>query len=236
MADHAPHATAAAGAGTHLTAFPAAPPDQKGQEQALEAGRLLFAAPCRFVLAVQQLEHLPSPAGPEVAFAGRSNVGKSSLINALTGRRSLARASGQPGRTRQLNFFDLGDRLTLVDMPGYGYAQAPREVKADWQGMMFDYLRGRPTLRRVLLLLDARIEVKPADHAVMDLLDRAAVTFQLVLTKADGLRPPGLTRKVEEAVRLSRGHTAAYPEPIATSSETGLGIPELRAALAGLVD
>jgi GTP-binding protein len=121
-------------------------------------------------------------------------------------------------------------------MPGYGYAQAPKEVKADWQGMMFDYLRGRPTLRRVLLLLDARIEVKPADHAVMDLLDRAAVTFQLVLTKADGLRPPGLTRKVEEAVRLSRGHTAAYPEPIATSSETGLGIPELRAALAGLVD
>jgi GTP-binding protein len=120
-------------------------------------------------------------------------------------------------------------------MPGYGYAQAPKDVKADWQGMMFDYLRGRPTLRRALLLLDARIEVKAADRAVMELLDRAAVTFQLVLTKADGVKPPALLRKRDEALRLSREHPAAHPEPIATSSETGLGIPELRAAIAGLV-
>ena len=133
-----------------------------------------------------------------MAFAGRSNVGKSSLLNALTGRRALARVSGEPGRTRQLNFFDLGGRLTLVDMPGYGYARAGKAVKEDWQGMMFDYLRGRPTLRRVLLLLDARIELKAADVAVMDLLDRAAVTFQLVLTKADGVKPAALTRKLAE--------------------------------------
>ena len=130
----------------------------------IEAGRLLFAAECRFVYAAQRLDQLPPPAGPEVAFAGRSNVGKSSLLNALTGRRALARVSGEPGRTRQLNFFDLGGRLTLVDMPGYGYARAGRAVKQDWQGLMFDYLRGRPTLRRVMLLLDARIEVKEADR------------------------------------------------------------------------
>ncbi len=142
--------------------------------------------------------------GPEVAFAGRSNVGKSSLLNALTGRRALARVSGEPGRTRQLNFFDLGGRLTLVDMPGYGYARAGKAVKQDWQGMMFDYLRGRPTLRRVMLLLDARIEVKEADVAVMDLLDRAAVTFQLVLTKADGVKPAALARKLDEARALAR--------------------------------
>ena len=235
MADHAPDATPAAGAGTHLSALPAQSTNQDEAQEALDAGRLLFAAPCRFVFAVQTLEQLPPPAGPEMAFAGRSNVGKSSLINALTGHRALARASRQPGRTRQLNFFDLGGRLTLVDMPGYGYAQAPKEVKADWQGMMFSYLRGRPTLRRVVLLLDARIEVKAADRAVMDLLDRAAVTFQLVLTKADGLKPSALQRKLEEAARLSRDHPAGYPEPVATSSETGLGIPELRAAIAGLV-
>ena len=132
---------------------------------------------------------------------GRSNVGKSSLLNALTGRRALARVSGEPGRTRQLNFFDLGGRLTLVDMPGYGYARAGSAVKQDWQGLMFDYLRGRPTLRRVMLLLDARIEVKAADVAVMELLDRAAVTFQLVLTKADGVKPAALARKLEEARR-----------------------------------
>jgi GTP-binding protein len=233
MAHHAPHAAPAAGARTHLTSVAGGAAEHR--EEALETGRLLFAGPCRFFFAAQRLDQLPPPAGPEVAFAGRSNVGKSSLINALTGQRALARASGQPGRTRQLNFFDLGARLTLVDMPGYGYAQAPKEVKADWQGMMFDYLRGRPTLRRVLLLLDARIEVKPADRVVMELLDRAAVPFQLVLTKADGVKPPALVRKRDEALRLSREHPAAHPEPIDTSSETGLGIPELRAAIAGLV-
>ncbi len=171
-----------------------------------------------------------------MAFAGRSNVGKSSLLNALTGRRALARVSTEPGRTRQLNFFDLADRLTLVDMPGYGYARAGKAVKQDWQGLMFDYLRGRPTLRRVMLLLDARIELKDADTEVMDLLDRAAVTFQLVLTKADAVKPEALARKLAEVTALARRHAAAYPEVVVTSSETGQGIAELRAAIAGLAE
>jgi GTP-binding protein len=197
---------------------------------------VLFAAECRFVYAAQRLEQLPPAAGPEVAVAGRSNVGKSSLLNALTGRRALARVSGEPGRTRQLNFFDLGGRLTLVDMPGYGYARAGRAVKQDWQGMMFDYLRGRPTLRRVMLLLDARIEVKDADVAVMELLDRAAVTFQLVLTKADGVRPATLGRKLDQVRVLARAHPAAHPEVVVSSSATGAGIADLRASIAGLAE
>jgi GTP-binding protein len=203
--------------------------------EALEAGRLLFAQECRFFHAAQRLEHLLPPALPEVAFAGRSNVGKSSLINALTGRKTLARASNQPGRTRQLNFFDLGGVASLVDMPGYGYAQAPKEVKEDWQGLMFEYLRGRSSLRRVILLLDSRIEVKASDIAVMELLDRAAVTYQLVLTKADGTRPQAMARKQQEIADLSRQHPAAFPTIETTSSDTGLGIPELRAALASVL-
>lgn len=200
----------------------------------LEAGRLLFATECRFFYAAQRLDQLPQPTGPEVAFAGRSNVGKSSLLNALTGRRALARVSDTPGRTRQLNFFDLGGRLTLVDMPGYGYARAGKAIKADWQGLMFDYLRGRPTLRRVMLLLDARIELKESDTAVMELLDRAAVTFQVVLTKIDGLKPPAVARKQAELTRIARTHAAAHPGVCSTSSLTGEGIPELRAMLAQL--
>jgi len=202
----------------------------------IERGRRLFAAECRFVHAAQRLDHLPAPSGPEIAFAGRSNVGKSSLLNALTGRHALARVSHTPGRTQQLNFFDLGDRLTLVDMPGYGYARASKDIKEDWQGMMFRFLRGRPTLRRVMLLLDARIEAKPADMAVMKLLDRAAVTFQIVLTKIDAVKPPALARKRAEVDALARAHPAAYPVVLATSSETGAGIAELRAELAALCD
>jgi GTP-binding protein len=202
----------------------------------IEAGRVLFAAECKFFYASQGIDQLPAPLGAEIAFAGRSNVGKSSLINALTTRRTLARASNQPGRTRQLNFFDLGGRLTLVDMPGYGYAQAPKEVRKDWQGLMFDYLRGRPDLRRVLLLLDSRIELKAADNTVMGLLDRAAVTFQLVLTKADGVKPPVLARKIEEMQSLTLKHAAAYPVVGVTSSETGQGIDMLRADLAALAE
>jgi GTP-binding protein len=203
---------------------------------ALEAGRLLFAGECTFFFGAQKLEQVPPPAGTEVAFAGRSNVGKSSLLNALTGRKTLARVSSEPGRTRQLNFFNLADRLVLVDMPGYGYARASKDIKADWQGMMFDYLRGRPSLRRVMLLLDARIEVKQADHDVMGLLDRAAVTFQVVLTKTDSVKPGALARKMQEAERLARSHAAAYPRILPTSSETGEGIAVLRAELAALAD
>ncbi len=203
--------------------------------EALEAGRVLFAQECRFFYAAQSIGQMPEPLGPEIAFAGRSNVGKSSLVNALTGQKALARASNQPGRTKQLNFFNLGDRLILVDMPGYGYAQAAKEVKRDWQGLMFDYLRGRPDLRRVVLLLDSRIEVKQSDVAAMQLLDRAAVTYQLVLTKADGIKPPALAKKLIEVERLAKKHPAAYPEVVATSSETGAGIDVLRAQLATLV-
>jgi GTP-binding protein len=229
MADHATDAPGAAGARTHLT--------DDEQAALIEAGRKLFAAECGFVYAAQRLDQLPPPRGSEVAFAGRSNVGKSSLLNALTSHHSLARVSHEPGRTRQLNFFDLASgRLTLVDMPGYGYAHAAKSVKQDWQGMMFEYLRGRPTLRRVLLLLDARIEVKPADIAVIELLDRAAVTFQLVLTKVDGVRPEPLARKIAEATALARRHPAAHPEIQTTSSETGQGIAALRATIAALVD
>lgn len=228
MVDPAPYPPGQALPGPDLT--------PEAQAAALEAGRLLFAAECRFFHAAQRLDQLPPINRPEVAFAGRSNVGKSSLLNALTGRKALARTSTEPGRTRQLNFFDLGGRLTLVDMPGYGYARASKDIKADWQGLMFDYLRGRPSLRRVVLLLDARIELKPSDHQVMELLDRAAVTFQLVLTKADGVKPPALSRKLREAEQLARRHPAAYPLRLATSSESGEGIALLRAELASLAE
>ena len=210
MADHAADQPGSAGAGAHLTDEEAA---------SIEAGRKLFAAECRFFYAAQRLDQLPPPTGAEVAFAGRSNVGKSSLLNALTGRRALARVSTEPGRTRQLNFFDLGGRLTLVDMPGYGYARAGKAVKQDWQGMMFEYLRGRPTLRRVMLLLDARIEVKDADVAVMELLDRAAVTFQIVLTKVDAVKPAAMERKLAEAKALARAHPAAHPDARITTAQ-----------------
>jgi GTP-binding protein len=208
--------------------------DAARQAAALESGRLLFAAECRFFYAAQRIDQLPAPGLAEVAFAGRSNVGKSSLINALTGRRTLVRVSSQPGRTKQLNFFDLGGRLVLVDMPGYGYAQAAKSVKEDWQGLMFDFLRGRPTLRRIVLLMDSRIEVKDNDLAVMDLLDRAAVTFQLVLTKADSVKPEAMAAKQAEIDALARRHAAAFPVTVTTSSHTGLGIDVLRAELAGL--
>ena len=200
----------------------------------IERGRLLFAAECRFYFAAQRIDQLPDARLPEIAFAGRSNVGKSSLINALTGTSALARTSSEPGRTKQLNFFDLGGRLVLVDMPGYGYAQAAKEVKEDWQGLMFDFLRGRVVLRRVVLLLDARIELKASDHAVMDLFDRAAVGFQLVLTKIDGLKPDRLARKRAELAPVVKAHPAAYPEIVATSSRSGEGIDLLRASLSSL--
>lgn len=241
MVHHAPDPIGQATAGTDLTAERAArlpaeraawPPAERAEW--IETGRLLFAQECRFVHAAQTLEQLPPAGGLEVAFAGRSNVGKSSLVNALTGRRALARTSGRPGRTRQLNFFTLGNHMTLVDMPGYGYAEAGKQVKQDWQGLMFTYLRGRPTLRRVILLLDARIDIKDADRAAMDLLDRAAVTYQLVLTKADAVAPAALMAKLADVEALARSHPAAHMEVLVTSSESGAGIAELRAVLAEL--
>jgi GTP-binding protein len=210
--------------------------DDEARAALIEAGRLLFARPCRFFFAAQRIDQLPPATDvPEVALCGRSNVGKSSLMNALTGQKALARVSVTPGRTRQLNFFDLGEgRLTLVDMPGYGYAQASKAMKADWQGLMFDFLRGRPSLRRVLLLMDSRVETKPADRAAMDLLGEAAVAYQFVLTKADSVKPPQLQKRLEEVQALARKRTAAHPLVLVTSSETGEGIPELRAEIAAL--
>jgi GTP-binding protein len=201
----------------------------------LESGRRLFAGGCGFFHAAQDLEGLPEARGVEVAFAGRSNVGKSSLLNALTGRRALARVSHQPGRTRQLNFFALeAAPVVLVDMPGYGYAEAPKAVKRDWQGLMLDYLRGRVNLRMVLLLLDARVEVKPADEVVMELLDHAAVAYRLVLTKADAVKPAALAAKQAAVTALAAAHPAAWPAILTTSSNTGLGMDELRASIAAL--
>jgi GTP-binding protein len=238
MDDHAADSTGETGPRPLLDGKAGPVPLLGGQAEptpeAIEAGRLLFAAECQFFFAAQRLDQLPPPDLPEVAFAGRSNVGKSSLINALTGRKSLARASNTPGRTRQLNFFNLGDRLTLVDMPGYGYAQAAKEIKADWQGLMFNYLRGRTTLQRVVLLLDSRIELKASDVAVMELLDRAAVIYQIVLTKADGIKPGALARKQAEIIAVSAKHAAAFPQVLTTSAETGAGIEAVRAILATL--
>jgi len=201
----------------------------------LEHGRRLFAGGCGFFHAAVGLDGLPDAVGVEVAFAGRSNVGKSSLLNALTGRRALARVSHQPGRTRQLNFFQMeAAPVVLVDMPGYGYAEAPKAVKRDWQGLMLDYLRGRVNLRMVLLLLDARVEVKPADEVVMELLDHAAVAYRLVLTKADAVKPAALAAKQAEVTALAAAHPAAWPAILTTSSNTGLGMDELRASIAAL--
>lgn len=202
----------------------------------LEEGRLLFARGTRFFHAAQAAGGLPEAEGIELALAGRSNVGKSTLINAITGQVGLARVAQAPGRTRQLNFFRVGDGpLTIVDMPGYGYASAPKTVKRDWQGLMFRYLRGRPNLRRILLLMDARIEDKPADHEVMDILDQAAVSFQVVLTKADKMKPEILVQKHASIDAIIRKHPAALNDVIVTSGESGSGIPELRAAIASLL-
>lgn len=201
-------------------------------EEEIEEGRKLFAGSCDFFYGAQSLEQLPPLGKPEIAFAGRSNVGKSSLINALTGRRALARASSEPGRTKQLNFFNLADRLTLVDMPGYGFAKAAKSVKEDWQKTMFTYLRGRPTLERAILLIDGRIGAKKSDEEVCDLLDKAAVVFQVVLTKCDSISASEMVKRVGEMEKLIAKHAAAFPRVIATSSNNSLGVDDLRAVIA----
>jgi len=208
--------------------------DEQEHANFLEAGRLLFAGPITFERGVVGMEHLPEGDLPEIAFAGRSNVGKSSLINALTGRLKLARASTEPGRTRELNFFRMGDRLRLVDLPGYGYAKAPKSEIGRWTALTRDYLRGRAPLKRVILLIDGRHGLKPDDKDVMDALDTAAVTYQLVLTKGDKVKPTELAETQAQTADAIKKRPAAHPEIIPTSSETGLGIAELRAEIAAL--
>jgi len=201
----------------------------------LLAGRRLFSAPSKFIMGVAKLEQLPPAQGAEIAVAGRSNVGKSSLINALTGVRGLARASNTPGRTRELNFFSVDGRLTLVDMPGYGFAKASgKDVKA-WQAMMRGYLRGRANLMRVFVLVDARHGIMAGDAEMFDLLDEAAVTFQIVLTKIDKLKPSELEQVLADTQAAVGKRAAAFPGIHATSSEKFLGMEELRAEIAGLL-
>jgi GTP-binding protein len=204
-------------------------------DEQIEAARIFFAGPVSFERGVAHLRDLPDAGPPEVGFAGRSNVGKSSLVNALTGRKTLARASAEPGRTRELNYFVMGEgRLRLVDLPGYGYARAPKSEIKRWTDLMRDYLRGRAELKRVILLIDSRHGVKANDLEVMDALDDAAVVYQAVLTKCDKLREAELPAAIESVARLLAKRTAAHPHIIATSAETGLGIEVLRAEIAAL--
>jgi GTP-binding protein len=199
------------------------------------AGRRLFAPEWRFVSAAGSPALLPAMKGEEIAFAGRSNVGKSSLINALTGRNGLARTSRTPGRTQELIFFAADDRVTLVDMPGYGYAAAPKAKVADWTALIHAYLKGRADLKRVYLLVDARRGLAAADDAVLESLDAAAVSYQVVLTKADEVTPAQLAACLGAATAALATHPAAFPAVLVTSARSGAGIPELRAAIARLL-
>ena len=207
--------------------------DDPFDDESVEAARILFARPCEFMLGCAAVEQLPAPDLPEVAFAGRSNVGKSSLINALVNQKKLARASNEPGRTRELNLFLLDERLRLVDLPGYGFAQAGKKVTAKFQNLGRAYLRGRVNLKRVYLLIDARHGLKSADNEALDALDLAAVSYQIVLTQADQLRSAAAVEAVRAAtVKGVAKRPAAFPRIAVTSSETGYGIPELRAEIA----
>jgi len=209
-------------------------PPRQIEPELIEAGRLLFAQDCRFIAGAGDAAGLPPESLPEIAFLGRSNVGKSSLVNALTGRRMLARTSNTPGRTRQINLFALAERLILVDLPGYGYAAASKEAIGGWTRLVQHYLRGRASLRRVYLLIDARHGIKEPDRPVMQLCDRAAQSFQVVLTKIDKIAAnarPGIAANVAAELKT---HPAAHPELYLTSAEKRLGLADLRAAIAGL--
>ncbi len=199
--------------------------------EALEAARVLFAHPCAFLMGAAKIDGLPAPDLPEVAFAGRSNVGKSSLINALVNRHGLARASNEPGRTREVNFFVLDEQLRLVDLPGYGFAKVSKSTAKDFQNLGRAYLRGRPNLKRVYLLIDARHGLKTVDGEALDALDTSAVSYQIVLTKADKLKPAEVAKVVDQTLKAISRRPAAFPRVLATSSEKGCGIPELRAEI-----
>ncbi|WP_022683713.1 ribosome biogenesis GTP-binding protein YihA/YsxC [Sphingobium bisphenolivorans] len=207
--------------------------DEQQQAELIEEARRAFAGPIAFLKSAPDLKFLPDMAVNEVAFAGRSNVGKSSLLNALTNRNGLARTSNTPGRTQELNFFDVGDplRFRLVDMPGYGYAKAPKDMVRKWRFLVNDYLRGRANLKRALVLIDCRHGIKDVDIDMLDMLDAAAVSYRIVLTKADKVKASHLAEVQQATAEAIRKRPAAHPEIIPTSSEKGMGLPELRAAV-----
>jgi GTP-binding protein len=206
---------------------------EEADQELAERARKLFAGPVAFLKSAPSLQFLPDPEGPEIAFAGRSNVGKSSLLNALTNRNGLARTSNTPGRTQELNFFDIGEplQLRLVDMPGYGFAEAPKDMVKRWRHLMNDYLRGRRVLKRALVLVDSRHGLKDVDREMMRMLDDAAVSYHIVLTKADKVKPAALGALYEATMVEAAKHPAAHPSIFTTSSETGSGIAELRTAI-----
>lgn len=208
------------------------------QADRIEEARRIFAGPITFLKSAPSLKFLPDASVPEITFAGRSNVGKSSLINALTGRNSLARTSNTPGRTQELNFFDVGNplRFRLVDMPGYGYAKAPKDMLKQWRFLVNDYLRGRQVLKRAHVLIDSRHGLKDVDATLLDMLDDAAVSYRVVLTKADKIKASELADMTERTAAAIRKRPAAHPEIIVTSSEKGMGLPELRAAVIDALD